>query len=345
MLNPKAKRRLDKNITRRDFFEAGSLGLGLAAVASAEPMGADEKRPNLARHSLVRVVTVSQDAMQAPPGKAMLEATLGRLNEAAVFRPDIACLPELFTRGEPEPVPGPTTDRLGQWAKEHGSHLVCPIRTRSGEAVFNSAVLIGRRGEILGQYHKIRPTENELKERTCPGPLDPPVLETDFGKIGIQICFDVNWHAQWAALKQKDARIIFFPSAFPAARQLAHHAWMNQCYIVSATMTRAASIYDVTGDRLASSGKYRPWAGAVLPLDKRVFEIDFHTGKMRQIEKKYGAKVEVAWYHDDDLVTLASLDPNLPLEAIIKEYELTPHTGYIQRAQQAQDGARKQLQR
>lgn len=343
MLDPEANRRENHDITRRCFLQAGSLGL--AAVTVGDAVGAEPKPLRRVRSSLVRVVTVSQDGIQATPGKAMLDATLGRLNEAAVFSPDIACLPELFTRGEPEAVPGPTTDRLGRWAKEHEAHVVCPIRTRSGEAVFNSAVLIGRRGEIIGQYHKTRPTEGELKDRTCPGPLDPPVFETDFGTIGFQICFDVNWHSQWAALKQKGAQIIFFPSAFPAARQLANHAWMNQCYIVSATMTRAASIYDITGDRIASSGTYRTWAGAVLPLDKRLFEIDFHTGKMRQIEKKYGPKVEVVWYHDDDLVTLASLDPGVRLDEIIKEFDLTPHTEYIRRAQQAQDGARKQPKR
>jgi predicted amidohydrolase len=332
---------LANNITRRDFVRAGSLGLGLGLVSNVETIRAEDKPPKRPRNPLVRVVTVSQDGIQATPGKALLEATLARLNEGAVFRPDIACLPELFSRGEAEPVPGPTTDRLGQWAKEHESHVICPMRIRAGEDRFNSAVLMGRRGEILGQYRKIRPTENELKEKTCPGPLQPPVFETDFGTIGIQICFDVNWHSQWAALKKQGAQIIFFPSAFPAARQLAHHAWMNQCYIVSATMTRAASIYDITGDRIASTGKYRPWAGAVLPVGKRVFEIDFHVGKMRQIEKKYGSKVEVAWYHDDDLVTLASLDPDLTLEEIIKEFDLVPHSAYIQRAQQAQDGVRK----
>ncbi len=340
MSNQQKQTRRPANITRRDFFAAGGVGLGLGLIA-AESSRADNESPRGARNRLVRVVTISQDGIQAAPGKAMLEATLARLEEAAGFQPDIACLPEVFTRAEPEAVPGPTTERVARWAKEHQSYVICPLQSRSAEGVFNAAVLLGRRGEILGQYRKIRPTENELREKIYPGPLDPPVLETDFGTIGIQICFDVNWPAQWAALKKKGAQIIFFPSAFPAARQLASHAWVNQCYVVSATMTRAASIYDITGERIAATGKYRAWAGAVLPLGKRLFEIDFHVGKMRQIEKKYGAQVEVAWYHDDDLVTLASLDPHVTVEDLIAEFQLTPHPAYIKRAQRAQDGVRK----
>jgi hypothetical protein len=49
---------------------------------------------------------------------------------------------------------------------------------------------------------------------------------------------------------------------------------------------------------------FQQWAGAVVPLGKTVFEIDFHVSKMREIQKKYGSRVEVTWYHDEDLVTI-----------------------------------------
>jgi len=289
------------------------------------------------KNHLVRVVTVSQDGIDEKPGKLRLDATITRLNRAAPFEPDIVCLPETLTRGKPEFVPGPTTNRLSKWAKEHSCYVICPILSYSDRNIFNSAILIDRQGKIVGRYDKIRPTEGELDRSICPGKIDPPIFQTDFGKIGIQICFDVNWHAQWKQLKKKGADIIFFPSAYPAARQLKTLAWLNQCFIVSSTLTRPSSIYDITGEIIETTGKYRHWAGAVLPLGKRLFEIDFHVGKMRDIEKKYGSRVSIQWYHDDDLVSLASLDPELTVADIINEFELTPHTAYIQRAQKAQD--------
>jgi predicted amidohydrolase len=303
---------------------------------------ADEREePGLGpRNRLVRVVTVSQDGLTDKPGKPMLEATLTRLDRAASFKPDIVCLPEHFTRADPETVPGPTTDCLSAWAKAHDCYIICPIYVRDGERNFNSAVLIDRKGDLIGRYDKIRPTEGELKRPICPGALDPQVFETDFGPIGIQICFDVNWHGQWRQLKEEGAKIIFFPAAYPAARQVKTLAWINQCFVVSSTMTRPARIYDITGDEIATTGKYQRWAGAVLPVGKRLFEIDYHVSKIRQIQKEYGDKVRVTWYHDDDLVSIASLVPELTVEDLIAEFGLTPHSAYIERAQQAQDDVR-----
>jgi predicted amidohydrolase len=297
-----------------------------------------KQNPNKSRlNPLVRVVTVSQDGLDAKAGKARLEATITRLNRAAAFRPDIVCLPETLTRGKAEDVPGPTTKRISRWAQEHSCYVICPIQIFSDGRKFNSAVLIDRSGNVVGRYDKIRPTETELEISTSPGKIEPPVFQTDFGKIGIQICFDVNWHSQWKQLKQKGAEIIFFPSAYPAARQLRTLAWLNQCFIVSSTQTRPSSIYDITGEIIETTGRYRHWAGAVLPLGKRLLEIDFHISKMRKIKQKYGPKVSIEWYHDDDLVTLASLDPQLTVEQLIDEFELTPHQAYIRRAQKAQD--------
>jgi hypothetical protein len=186
----------------------------------------------------------------------------------------------------------------------------------------------------------MHPTEDELAKGIRPGEPVPRVFETDFGKIGIQICFDVNWWDEWKALKEKGAKIVFFPAAYPAARQLAALALMNQLYIVSSTRSRLSRIYDITGAELAVSGQFQPWAGAALPLGKRLFEIDFHTRKARDIQRKYGEKVDVTWFHEDDWFTLASLDPDLTVEDLMAEFDLTPLDAYRHRAGKAIDAAR-----
>ena len=73
----------------------------------------------------------------------------------------------------------------------------------------------------MGRFDKMHPTEKELAQGIHPGNIDPPVFPTDFGTIGVQICLDVNWWDNWARLKQKGAKILFFPAAYPAAEQLA----------------------------------------------------------------------------------------------------------------------------
>ena len=141
--------------------------LAASGIAVAQP----DESP---RNQLVRVVTISQEGLKEEPGKPMLEATMTRVERAASFEPDIVCLPETFTRGEPETVPGPTTNRLSAWAKKNASYVICPISVRDGERVFNSAILIDRAGHIVGRYDKIRPTEGELEKSICPGAIDPP---------------------------------------------------------------------------------------------------------------------------------------------------------------------------
>jgi beta-ureidopropionase len=306
--------------------------VALAAV-SAPAVAAD------VRNHIVRVVTVSQAELERGTGD-LLEATVARLNQAAIFRPDIACLPELFPSRAPEPVPGPVTERLSRWAREHSSYAIFGLKTSKDGKVYNSAILIDRTGKIVGQFHKMHPTENELAVGTTPGDSEPPVFETDFGTIGIQICFDVNWWDNWKRLKQKGAKIVFFPSAYPALRQLSALALANQFYIVSSPMRGSSNIYDISGQVLASSGNYQQWAGAALPTGKRLFEIDFHASKARAIQEKYGAKVELVWFHDDDWFTLASLDPNLTVEDIISEFGLTPLDDYRARATKAVEQAR-----
>jgi len=288
---------------------------------------------------MVRVVTVSQDQLGRRDND-LVEATLKRLNEAASFRPDIALLPELFPRGDAETVPGPITGRLAKWARENSSYIIFGMKTRIGKRIYNSAILLDRQGRVSGQYHKIHPTEGELQEGTHPGDSDPPVFETDFGLIGIQICFDVNWWDYWRSLRQKGAKIVFYPSAFPAARQLPALAVMNHCFVVSATNSRPSRIYDVTGDVLATTGPLQQWAGAAIPIGKRIFEVDFHAAKVRELQRKYGARVQVVWLNDDDWFTLASLDPQLTVEDLIEEFGLTPLDAYRVRAAKAADAAR-----
>jgi beta-ureidopropionase len=315
--------------------------LVILTLASLSVFGvADDRKLHQGnRNRIVRVVTITQAELQRESDN-LLEETMARLEQAASFQPDIACLPELFLNRPPEPVPGPVTDRLAAWARQHASYVVFGVKTKTGNRVYNAAVLIDRVGQICGKYSKIHPTEGELAEGTVPGGLDPPVFETDFGTIGIQICFDINWWDVWKRLKQQGAKIVFFPSAYPAARQLSALALMNQYYVVSSAMRGSSKIYDISGEVLASSGNYQQWAGAALPIGKRLFEIDFHAQKARQIQQKYGSKVDVVWFHDDDWFTLASVDPDLTVEDIISEFDLTPLNDYRVRATKAIDKAR-----
>jgi len=307
--------------------------LGYAGAQATAQVGTSPGASSSGKNRMVRIVTVTQDRLNQLSGEEIFSMTLERLDRAASFQPDIACLPELFARRPAEAIPGPTTQHMSTWAGQHNCYVICPLKAKVNGRIYNSAVLFDRQGRLVGRYDKIHLTEGEIGQGTTPGHPDPPVFRTDFGTIGIQICFDVNWRDTWRRLKEKGAEIIFWPSAYPADRQLSALAWMNQVYVVSATMGRFARIYDITGDALATTGRFQGWAGAAVSLDKRLFEIDYHVKKMRKIQAKYGPRVRVEWIHAEDWVTLESLEASLSVAELIAEYDLTPISEYHARCE------------
>ena len=90
--------------------------MALFVVAACAPLiwAADVSKATqpvrIGRNPIVRVVTVSQAELRGG-NDDLLEDTMARLQQASAFRPDIACLPELFSRRAPESVPGPVTER------------------------------------------------------------------------------------------------------------------------------------------------------------------------------------------------------------------------------------------
>src|SRR5262249_46467590 len=149
------------------------LCLPLLITASLAVPLADTRKPGQpARNQSVRVVTISQAELSRQSGD-LFEETMARLEQAASFRPDIACLPELFPNRPPHLVPGPINNRLAKWARQHSSYVIFGMKTKAGEQVFNSALLIDREGQLPGKYAKIHPTEQELADETTPGEIDP----------------------------------------------------------------------------------------------------------------------------------------------------------------------------
>jgi predicted amidohydrolase len=81
---------------------------------------------------------------------------------------------------------------------------------RDGHAIYNTGVLIGRSGEIIGKYHKTHPTISEcLLGNITPG-RDLPVFDTEIGRVGYMICFDNHYPEVAHILALKGAQIIVF---------------------------------------------------------------------------------------------------------------------------------------
>ena len=177
--------------------------------------------------------------------------------EAAGNGASIVCLQELFntiyfcTETKPEyfafaePIPGPTTDKMCRLAQEEKIVLVAPIYEKVIEGeLYNTAIIIGPDGEIIGKYRKMSiPCVTGLirgleKFYFRPGNLGFPVFETPFGiKLGILICFDRHFPEAARALALNGADLVLIPTATASKTQylweieLRAHAIDNIYYV------------------------------------------------------------------------------------------------------------------
>lgn len=87
-----------------------------------------------------------------------------------------------------EPIPGLFTQVLSEAASDHGIHVVAGLVERSGDRLFNAAVLIDPDGTIVARHRKIN--ELEIARSLYAVGEGAPVVETRHGRVGINICAD-----------------------------------------------------------------------------------------------------------------------------------------------------------
>ena len=134
------------------------------------------------------------------------------------MKADIICLPEGATLAgtglnyisASESIPGPSTKFLGELAIKYNMYIVAGILEREYEVVYNTAILIGRNGELIGKYRKVSLPREEIEGGITPGD-SLPVFDADFGCIGIMICWDVTFPEVARTLAMQGADVIFLP--------------------------------------------------------------------------------------------------------------------------------------
>ena len=279
-----------------------------------------------------------------------MKDVLERMESVYAFEPDVICLPEEVNQSwvnetktlqevaEDETSPGPITTMLADIARRQHCYITCPIVTKKDGLFYDSTILLNREGNIDGVFHKVHPTSTEILPDAyfkgggvTPGPIKSSVYKTDFGKVGCQICFDAEWSDGWHSLKEDGAEIVCFSSQGPFLNTLRNHAWLNHYYIVSATGENA-QIIDITGDVIALDGEFARWVCAPVNLEKELLHIWPNVKKFDAIQKKYKRKIRFKIYHPENWATLESLDPDIKVGNILKEYEIPTYDEQLMHA-------------
>ncbi len=208
------------------------------------------------------------------------------IDKAVPGKTDIIVLPEGITAigtgknyyDGSETIPGPATELLGETARRRRTYIVAGIYERDGIATYNTAVLIDRAGNIAGRYRKVYLPREEYEGGLTPG-NSYPVFQTDFGRVGMMICWDVQYADPARALALRGAELILMPIAGGNETLAKARAIENHVYLAASGYDYPNHIINPAGEVIALAAQQGTAAIATIDLNQRY--LDSWLGDMR----------------------------------------------------------------
>ena len=254
---------------------------------------------------LVKVSAISGRPSGPKDPEEAIRFYCNRIDEIRDKNLDLIVLPENINvdrvpgdRKVAESIPGPSTDLLGEKAREYNTYITASLSERDGRVLYNTAVLIDRSGKLIGKYRKVHLTLGEnLVKGLKPG-NEYPVFQTDFGKIGMMICYDNHFQEVARILAVKGADIIAFSNDSDGREwtngergsvwdpYMRIRAVDNHLAIVAAVNGGRSAIVNGSGEILAANKRSNEEPGGIIQatVDLNASVIN---GRGRMIQKRY----------------------------------------------------------
>ena len=214
---------------------------------------------------------------------------------------DLASLPELWPaygspaamRGSAAPIPGPLTDAVAEVARTRSMWIVGgSVPEAADDHVFNTSCLFDRDGEIVARYRKIHLFDVDL-----PGGREG-YRDTDLGRIGLSICYDVRFPELYRGLMTHGAEIVCVPSAFTEVTGRAH--WE--------VLLRARAIEDQSF--VVAAAQWGPWGR---PEDgRRTYGNSIVVDPWGEVLVRAHDEGDGVWFADLDMAALQHVRKTLP---------------------------------
>jgi predicted amidohydrolase len=327
---------------KRRTFLATLGGLAALDVTPALTAGGEATLRTTSNKSCRKVIvgTAMQSFWGQYPGlDKRLEQLAGMVDQMAAQAKtkfgrglDLAVLPETAITGEAAgdalasavPFEGRVREVFSSKAREHRCYIVVPtylLESKGKKSCSNAAILVGRNGEEVGTYRKIH-LVTSLDRGTMEGGATPgnalPVFDCDFGKLGIQICYDMEFEDGWSELARRGAELIAWPTQSPQTSQPAFRAKQHRCYIVSSTWRHNASIFEPTGKIAAQITPPQSILVHELDLSYAILPWSSKLKNGEALKKAYGDKVGFRYYEDEDRGIFWSNDPAITIGEMVR---------------------------
>jgi len=253
-----------------------------------------------------------------PDPEQNLEHAMEMVREAAGKGANVVCLPELFMTQYfcqredhaffdlAEPIPGPTSTRLSQLARQQGVVLIASLFEKRAPGIYhNTAAIFEKDGALVGIYRKMHIPDDPLyyeKFYFTPGDLGFKALDTNVGKVGTLVCWD-QWYPEGARLTAlQGANVLFYPTAIgwhPAEKE----EWGEAQYDAWRTIQRAHAI--ANGVYVAVVNRVGHETGNVRGNEVKGSGLDFWGGSF--LADPFG-RVIAEGSHDKEEVLIGEVD-------------------------------------
>jgi predicted amidohydrolase len=340
---------------RRRFLRDAAAGV--ATLAGTGLAGLSRVRQNETQAPEVNMTP--QASGEAKIGRPVTVVSIGfgfdapwnevvrRVDEEGARRPDLIFLPETCRgqndTGSEEPLHGQTVTAMAELAAKHGTYIAVPIDRRDGNRRLNTVALLDRRGQIACVYEKVFPywSEFDLLPAVSPGD-EVQVYKADFGRMGMAVCFDVNFPEVWKRLADMGAEMVIWPSAYSAGASLQAHAINHHYPIVSCTQLADCMVYDITGERIYYARSEGINVSRVtLDLDRGIYHENFNLDKRDRLLHDHPEEVvQEKWMRDEQWFVLKAARPGVSARGLAREYGLEELRHYLDRSRMAIDRRR-----
>lgn len=200
--------------------------------------------------------------MKVGPDKSQNIKKAVKFIEEAGHKADLVVLPEmfncpyqtdLFPLYAEEADESPTLEAVSQAAHKASVYLVAgSIPEREQEHIYNTSFIYDPDGELIGRHRKVHlfdidvPGQIQFKEsETLTAGEEVTVVETDYGKVGVAICYDIRFPELSRLMALEGAWVLVYPGAFNLTTGPAHweilsrvRALDNQVYLATCSPTR-----------------------------------------------------------------------------------------------------------
>lgn len=301
----------------------------------------------------IRVATVSHRPSSGTDSAEGLDRLMTsaevQIERAARMGADLVAFPECYPQlavpdlfHHPEPTESGTIVRASEAARKHRVYLVWPrLEYDADRGVRNTAVLIDRSGEIVGRYDKMFPTIGEIEKGVTPG-VEAPCFETDFGRLGMLICFDLNF----AEVREKLARgrpdVVVFPSMYRGGLQVQALAFELGAFVVSAISSELGVVCDRCG-RVLKETTYEALGVAPINTNSVALHMNENMDRVDAMLRRYGPDLTVD-YHTREAYMVYEYRGSRDIQDLIAEFCLERADSYFDRARGVRNAAVERFQ-